>query len=116
MMALPLLTCSARLPVYTLLIATLFPIRGRRLLTIELGSWCCFTCSRPFAFAAVWSWERRSLWGDPAAADPFTRLSKARPKRRLTAIIHSGDGVRKEAGTVIFVGTVILWLLLSFRV
>ena len=117
MMALPLLTCSARLPVYTLLIATLLPNPGTTL-GIDHRAWVMvllYLFATFTAFAAVWVMGKTILKGEapplllhlpdyrrPVAKDVLQRLST----RAMVFI--------KEAGSVIFVGTVVLWILLSF--
>ena len=117
MMALPLLTCSARLPVYTLLIATLLPDPGSTL-GIDHRAWVMvllYLFATFSAFAAVWVMGKTILKGEtppllihlpdyrkPVAKDVLQRLST----RAMVFI--------KEAGSVILAGTIVLWILLSF--
>lgn len=52
----PLMTCSARLPVYTLLIAAFIPSH-RVLGVFNLQVWCCSRSMRPESAARCWSAE-----------------------------------------------------------
>lgn len=117
MMALPLLTCSARLPVYTLLTATLLPA-PETTLGIDQRAWVMvglYFFSIITAFLAVWVMGRTILRGEtpplilhlPSYRKPVFKDVLARLFSRAWVFI-------KEAGTVIFAGTVTLWILLSF--
>ncbi len=116
MMAAPLMTCSARLPVFTLLIsafvsdrAVLGPIRSQGLTLF--GLYLLGSVSG-LAYAAVLS---RTMLAGPSA--PF--IMELPPYRRPTAgavLLHVWEGawsfVRK-AGTIILVTSVGLWALLN---
>ena len=117
MMSLPLLTCSARLPVYTLLIATLLPTPGS-LLGIDQRAWvmvALYLFATLSAFTAVWVMGRTILKGEapplllhlPAYRRPIMKDVTRRLLTRAGVFI-------KEAGTVILLGTIVLWFLLSF--
>jgi len=119
MMVVPLMTCSARLPVYTLIIAALFPvgaaagvfpIQGALMIGIYLFS--TFT-----ALAAAWvlSKTMKPLRGEGA---PFLMELPPYRRPRLPDVLRMMWGRSRlflsEAGSVILVCTVILWGLLTF--
>ena len=119
MMVVPLMTCSARLPVYTLIIAALFPVgaaagfipvQGALMIGIYLFS--TFT-----ALAAAWVLSKTltPLKGEGA---PFLLELPPYRRPRLPDVLRM-MWVRSrlflsEAGTVILVCTVLLWGLLTF--
>jgi ferrous iron transport protein B len=119
MMVVPLMTCSARLPVYTLVIASLFPaghvlgvfpVQGLLMISMYLFSTVT-------ALAAAWVLSRRLK---PLRAKRLPFVIELPPYR----VPRLGDVLRmmwmrssmflKEAGTVILVCTIVLWALLSF--
>lgn len=117
MMALPLLTCSARLPVYTLLIATLLPHPGSTL-GIDDRAWVMvllYLFATLSAFAAVWVMGKTILKGEtPPLLIHLPDYRRPVFKDVLQRLFTRAMVFVKEAGSVIFVGTVVLWLLLSF--
>ncbi len=119
MMVVPLMTCSARLPVYTLLIGALFPvgswagvipIQGGLMVGIYLFSVCS-------ALLAAWVLSKTV---GPLKAEGVPFLIELPPYRRprmpdvLRMMWSRSSLFLKEAGTVILVCTVVLWGLLSF--
>jgi ferrous iron transport protein B len=119
MMVVPLMTCSARLPVYTLLIAALFPaghvlgifpVQG--LLMVLM-----YVFSVVVALIAAWVMSRvvKQLKAPPL---PFViELPPYRmpQMRSVLAMMWSRTAFfLKEAGTVILACTIVLWALLSF--
>jgi ferrous iron transport protein B len=117
----PLMTCSARLPVYTLLIAAFIPtttvagflnLQGLVLLGLYLGG-----VVGAVAVAGVVSLLRRTqrvrgkLLPIVVELPPYRRptLKSVLVKLRIRA----GDFLRR-AGTVIFVAVVVLWALFTF--
>jgi ferrous iron transport protein B len=115
MMVVPLTTCSARLPVYTLLIAALFPevvlgIPARGLVLSLMYFLSVFT-----ALAAAAVLGRTLLKG---RREPLLlELPPYRLPRAATVLRMMWDRSRvflSEAGTVILVCTVVLWGLLTF--
>ncbi len=117
MLVIPLMTCSARLPVYALLIGALFPpsnvfgfvpVQGLLMIAMYL-----FSTVMALAAAAVLS---RTLFKGPRV--PL--ILELPPYRRphwssvLRMMWQRSQMFLKEAGGVILVCTIVLWLLLSF--
>lgn len=116
MMVVPLMTCSARLPVYTLIIATLFPANmyfGMPVQGLLMVFMYIFSTVIALAAAAVLS---RTILKGPAVPLlmelPPYRMPDFRTVLRETW--EKGRVFLTEAGTVILVCTIGLWLLLSF--
>lgn len=116
MMVVPLMTCSARLPVYTLIIAALFPVETewgwpvQGLLMIALYLFSILT-----ALVVAWVLGRTVVKGRsvPLILElPPYRRPRLAPTLRMMKM--RGGQFLKEAGTVILVATVCLWVLLSF--
>ena len=119
MMVVPLMTCSARLPVYTLIIASLypaghvlgvFPVQGLMMIGMYLFSTVT-------ALVAAWVLSRRVR---PLRAKrlPFVielppyRVPRVRDVLRM--MWQRSSMFLREAGTVILACTIGLWALLSF--
>jgi len=119
MMVVPLMTCSARLPVYTLIIASLFPaghllgvfpVQGLLMIAMYLFSTVT-------ALGAAWVLSRRVR---PLRARRLPFVIELPPYRvpRLADVnrmmwMRSSMFLR-EAGTVILACTIALWALLNF--
>lgn len=119
MMVVPLMTCSARLPVYTLIIAALypaghvlgiFPVQGLLMVLMYL-----FSTVMALAAAFVLSRTVKPL---KAKRLPFViELPPYRMPRIHDVLRMMWERTRmflSEAGTVILACTVVLWALLSF--
>jgi ferrous iron transport protein B len=119
MMVTPLMTCSARLPVYTLIIASLFPaghvfgifpVQGLLMVSMYLFSTI-------IALIAAWVMSK-TIKPLKAKRLPFVielppyRVPRMRDVLRM--MWERTSYFLKEAGTVILVCTIILWALLSF--
>jgi ferrous iron transport protein B len=117
MMVVPLMTCSARLPVYTLVIGALFPagvVLGflplRSALMVGMYAFSVVT-----ALLAAWVMSKTIL-----VAPPVPLVLELPPYRRprlrdvLTMMWQRTRYFLTEAGTVILACTVVLWVLLSF--
>jgi ferrous iron transport protein B len=119
MMVVPLMTCSARLPVYTLVIAALFPaghvlgifpVQGLMMIAMYLFSVVT-------ALAAAWVLARRLR---PLRAKRLPFVIELPPYRvpRLHDVVRMmwerTSYFLREAGTVILACTIALWALLSF--
>jgi ferrous iron transport protein B len=117
MMVIPLMTCSARLPVYTLIIAALFP--ARRVLglfpTQGLMMMAMYLFSVLVALIAGFVLSRTVL---KAAGSPLVlELPPYRLPRLKDVWRHTWHGTRhflEDAGTVIFIAAVVMWGLLTF--
>ena len=117
MMVIPLMTCSARLPVYTLIIGALFP-------PLRVGGWLpiqgalmvgLYGFSIVAALLAAWALGRTVIKAHrvPLILElPPYRMPHFRSITRMVAS-RSGDFLR-EAGTIIMVCTIALWALLAF--
>jgi ferrous iron transport protein B len=113
----PLMTCSARLPVYALLIAAFVPARsvlgpiGLQGLVL-LGLYALGSCAALVA-AAVWSRVLARGEGLPFYLElPPYRL----PPLRLVVsqVWGAASAFLRRAGTIILAVSVVLWLLLNF--
>ncbi|MBK8974813.1 MAG: ferrous iron transport protein B [Planctomycetes bacterium] len=115
MLVVPLMTCSARLPVYGLLIAALYPIGSERPLTQGLLMAAMYVFSVVVALAAAAVFGRTLLRGKQPP------LVQQMPPYRLPNIGTVWKGMLRragvfvrEAGTVILLCTIGMWALLSF--
>jgi len=114
-MVIPLMTCSARLPVYTLIIAALFPrtAGGWPVQGVLMVAMYVFSIATTLAAAAVLNRTVVSGSQTPLILElPPYRLPALRTILR-TVLARAGIFLR-EAGTVILVCTVVLWALLTF--
>ena len=117
MMVVPLMTCSARLPVYTLLIAALFPAsEAFGLLPTQgllmLGMYLFSTLT---AFAALFVLSK-TLFKGPSVPLLLELPPYRMPhwKSVLRMMWQKGKVFLTDAGGIILVCTIGLWLLLSF--
>ncbi len=118
MMVVPLMSCSARLPIYTLIIAALFPIDGRFLWFFPIqGSMMVFM----YVFSTGMALLAAGVLGRTLLRGPKVPLLLELPPYRLP---RASSVVRQmwlrakmfvtEAGTVILGCTIVLWFLLAF--
>lgn len=114
MMVVPLMTCSARLPVYTLVIAALIPGSALTQGLLMVGM---YVFSVTMALAAAWVMSK-TLKPLKAKRLPFLiELPPYRwPRGRdvLRAMWSKSAMFLREAGTVILVCSIALWALLYF--
>jgi ferrous iron transport protein B len=117
MLVIPLMTCSARLPVYTLVIATLFPpsnlfgwVPVQGLLMVAM-----------YVFAIVTTLLVALVLGRTVVKGRRIPLILELPPYRLPspsvtlrALFERASVFLKEAGTVILACTIVLWALLAF--
>lgn len=117
MMVVPLMTCSARLPVYTLIIAALFPptkvfgfVPVQAVLMVGM-----------YLFATLIALLSAAVLGRTAVPGCRVPLILELPPYRvpklgttLRMMVEKARAFLAEAGTVILVCTVLLWGLLSF--
>jgi len=115
MLVVPLMTCSARLPIYSLVIAALFPpsssrwpIQGLLLLGIYLFSMAT-------TLLAAWVLGKVAVRGKsvPLLLElPPYRLPRLKPTLKM--VLRRGQDFVTQAGGTILVATICLWALLSF--
>ena len=109
----PLMSCSARLPVYLLLIAAILPT------TTYLGGWVSLSGLVLFAmvslgiFVAIpvaWLLKKTLLKGEPA---PFLMelpdYKMPSPRLVLYRVYDRGKAFVVRAGTLIFAATIVIW-------
>ncbi|MEZ4403000.1 MAG: ferrous iron transport protein B [Kofleriaceae bacterium] len=118
MLVIPLMTCSARLPVYTLIIAALFPsttfggLSTKGLLMVAMYAFSIVT-----SLAAAWVMARTVK---PLKAKRLPFVIELPPYRapRLVDVLRmmwrKTSAFLREAGTVILGCTIVLWALLYF--
>ena len=116
MLVVPLMTCSARLPVYTLIIATLFPTEswfGLSTASLLMVGMYLFGTVIALLAAAVLS---RTVLSGPAVPLVLELPAYRRPEpiRIIQEAWLKGRAFLSEAGTIILVSTIVLWVLLSF--
>ncbi len=117
MMVVPLMTCSARLPVYTLIIGALFPPYMRWLgLPVQGGLMIAmYLFSVVVALVAAWVLSKTVLRGESATLIlelPPYRLPRVRDVLRM--VWQRAKVFLTQAGTVILACSVVLWVLLNF--
>ena len=114
MMVVPLMTCSARLPVYTLVIAALLPGSALVQSLLMVGM---YLFSVTAALAAAWVLSRTVR---PLAAKRLPFLIELppyrwpRPRDVLRMMWTRSSMFLREAGTVILACSIALWALLAF--
>ncbi|MDP2304499.1 MAG: ferrous iron transport protein B [Pseudomonadota bacterium] len=118
MMVVPLMSCSARLPIYTLIIASLFPVDGRFLWVFPVqGAMMVFM----YVFSTFMALVAAGVLGRTLLRGPKVPLLLELPPYRLprASSVFRQMWLRAkmfvtEAGTVILGCTVVLWFLLAF--
>jgi len=117
MMVIPLMTCSARLPVYTLIIAALFPASHAFGLLPVQG----LLMVAMYVFSIVTTLVAAGVLGRTLIRGMNVPLILELPPYRLPTLRSISRQVLerawtfvREAGTVILVCTAVLWALLSF--
>jgi ferrous iron transport protein B len=116
MLVVPLMSCSARLPVYSLIIAALFPVGSVAGLPVQaLLLMAMYLFGLLLALLAAWVLGRTVVRGRrvPLILElPPYRLPRLRPT--LLMLREKASQFLTEAGTVILAATIVLWALLSF--
>jgi ferrous iron transport protein B len=117
MMVVPLMTCSARLPVYTLIIAALFPPTARFMgLPVQGGLMVAmYMFSVGMALISAWVLSKTLL--PTTTSTLILELPPYRLPRMvdvLRMMLQRARTFLTEAGTVILACSVVLWLLLNF--
>lgn len=117
MMVVPLMTCSARLPVYTLIVGALFPpsdvfgmVPVQGLLMVSM-----YAFSMLVTLAAAWVLGRTVVRGKsvPLILE-LPRYRMPTWSTTLRMMLQRAREFLTEAGTVILGFTIVLWALLSF--
>jgi ferrous iron transport protein B len=118
MLALPLMSCSARLPVYTLVIAVAFPGDRRVLGVLSVGAIALFgmyALSVVTTLSAAAVLRRTVLRGKtPALLLELPPYRMPVGRNVLLAIGQRTTAFITNAGTVILAITIVLWALLAF--
>ncbi len=118
MLVVPLMSCSARLPVYTLVIATIFPVGTVWFgflpapVTLMVGMYVFSTATALLAAAVIGRTLVRGRHVPLLLELPPYRMPRARSLLRQVWL--RGRTFLTEAGTVILACTVVLWFLLTF--
>ncbi|MGH3413340.1 MAG: ferrous iron transporter B [Marmoricola sp.] len=120
MMGAPLMTCSARLPVYVLLVGLLVS-PGQRFGVVGAQGALMFAL---YLFGAVssmltaWLFKRLVSRGGPMMPFYMEMPSYRLPKPRFVAVsvYDAGKGFLRKVGRIIVLATVVLWLLLHLPV
>lgn len=118
MLALPLMTCSARLPVYVLIIATVFSSTHRVWGIFSEGALALFAMYAVSALSTVGAVAvmRRTVLRGPSPA-LVLELPPYRMPSWPTLLRTTWDRVRTflvEAGTIILAISIVLWALLAY--
>ncbi|MCC9641203.1 ferrous iron transporter B [Rhodopirellula sp. JC740] len=111
-MVIPLMTCSARLPVYTMVAALLFP-SSPWLAALLFAS--AYALGMLAAFVVAWMLKRSILPGE--AAPLILDLPPYRTPSLSNAIRHAyerGWMFLRDAGTVILVISIVIWVLSTY--
>ncbi len=113
----PLMTCSARLPVYTLIIGAFIPARsvGVGVGLQGLVLFCLYISGIIGAMIVAWALRRTVTKGDAAGLMmELPRYQMPSPKDIAIGLWQRAALFLKRAGTIIFFTTIVLWALLSF--
>ena len=113
----PLLSCSARLPVYALLLAFLFPIRESWIPGIILACIYIFSIISSTLAAAVINKFRGSIIKEEDNSSFILELPTYKvPKLKVVGVntYHSSMTYVKKAGTVILLLSIVIWFLTYF--
>mgnify|MGYP002780420735 CR=1 FL=1 len=118
MLVLPLMSCSARLPVYILIISTVFPRQQRLFGLVSEGSLMMMGL---YAFSILSTLGAAALLGRTLFRGPAPTFLLEMPPLRLPQFTHllrqAGRrvlGFVREAGTIILALTIVIWALLAF--
>jgi ferrous iron transport protein B len=111
----PLMSCSARLPVYLLMIAALLP--GDRVpVEVKVGLMLLmYALGTGGAFAFAWLFRKRLLKGEPALM--IIELPPYRLPRMRDVMLHMlerAGAFLKTAGTIILGISLVLWFLTTY--
>ena len=111
-LVLPLLTCSARLPVYAMVTTLLFNDSPVMAASVFVGAYLLGIAA---ALLSAWCLKKTILKGDPVPLVielPVYRMPSLR--NAFTTVIDRAVGFVRQAGTVILMISVILWALATY--
>lgn len=111
---LPLMSCSARIPVYAMVVALLFPHSPLQAAILFTFAYCLGIVA---ALSMSWLFKRTILKGEtrPLVIElPGYKMPSLR--NAFHSMVERAMIFVKQAGTVIFIGSVALWLLCHFPV
>ena len=111
-LVLPLLTCSARLPVYTMIAALLFSDSPFNAAMVFVGAYVLGIAA---ALLSAWCLKKTILRGVPIPLVielPSYRIPSVR--NALATVIDRGTVFVRQAGTVILMISVVLWALATY--
>lgn len=118
MLALPLMSCSARLPVYALVIAIVFPSDDRVFGLLSVGALVLFAM---YALSVAATLGAAAVMRRTVLKGPRPALVLELPPYRMPGVRNLAHAVLSrvrtflvDAGTVILAITIVLWALLSF--
>jgi len=108
----PLLTCSARIPVYAMVTALLFPHSPLKAALVFTSAYAAGALA---AVLAAWAFNRTIL---PGGSRPLLiELPPYRAPSLWTATLHTFDRAKifvKQAGTIILLVSLVLWALSNY--
>ena len=112
----PLMSCSARLPVYTLMIGTFIPDAKIGFLSVRaLTMFGLYTFGVVAAMAAAWVFKKTFFKGPPPALmlelPPYKMPA---PRNVLVTMWERGSQFLKRAGTLIFALSIVIWFALNY--
>lgn len=113
----PLMTCSARLPVYAVIIGAFIPARsvGPGIGLQGLVLFGLYLSGIVFAFLVAWALRRTVTKGSKGSfLMELPRYQMPRATDVLLGLWQRAWVFLRRAGTIIFATTIVLWLLLSY--
>jgi ferrous iron transport protein B len=111
----PLMSCSARLPVYLLMIATLLPGREVPAMTKAGLMLLMYALGTGGAFGFAWLFKRTFLRGDnPLMILELPPYQPPRLKEILRQMLERGWLFLRNAGTIILAISIVLWFLTTY--
>ncbi|MGE0786893.1 MAG: ferrous iron transport protein B [Sandaracinaceae bacterium] len=118
MMVIPLMSCSARLPVYALVTAVVFDTERRTLGIFSTGALVLFAM---YSLSVIASLGAAAVLRRTVIRGPAPTLVLELPPYRMPTVRNVGLAVARrtrafltDAGTIILAMTIILWALLSY--
>jgi ferrous iron transport protein B len=111
----PLMTCSARLPVYALLIAAFIPERAVGVFNLQgLVLFVLYMAGILSAMAVAWFMKRRSEYKQHALMMELPAYHWPQPRALASGLLERAKIFLMRVGTLILSMIILLWLLSSF--